>query len=99
MLTRNVGDTRAFAASLSVLATTVAKSQGERAARLLGAANRALERIATTALPADRAQEELISKQIHMQLGETAFRAAWSAGWSIPLQQAIDDALAIPHLL
>ncbi len=97
VLTRNVGDIRAIAACLIVLAATVAEAQGERAARLLGAANRALERIAITPLPADRAEEALIIEQIHAQLGETTFRAAWSAGRTMSLQQAIDDALATPH--
>lgn len=92
---REIGAERVLLGQLAGLAgVALSLEQPERAARLLGAVAVAREaagvgRIAH-ALHADR-----ITAAVRSRLGETSFAAAFAAGHSMPLAEAVADGLAI----
>ncbi len=75
----------------------VAATRGhlERAACLFGAAQAMRTAIRGPMRRADRAIYEPIVAGLRRQLGEPAFTAAWAAGQALPVESAIDEALAL----
>lgn len=65
----------------------------ERAARLWGAAERERATLGCRPAPAARATYGRLRAQARAQLGEDVFAAAWAAGQSLLLEQAIIEAL------
>jgi non-specific serine/threonine protein kinase len=93
-LQREMDDRVGIADSLDVLAW-VANASGEPtlAARLFGAAEAVRERSGATSLPLWRAERERNVAATRASLGEEAFTAAWAAGRSLTVEQAIEEAL------
>jgi tetratricopeptide (TPR) repeat protein len=90
-LKSQVGDQRGLVQlfkAFAALALT-AQSQPERAARLLGAAEKLRRVIGIGAPPATRNEDETMIKVLRTSLGETAFAQAWVAGEAMELAQAI----------
>jgi non-specific serine/threonine protein kinase len=70
-----------------------ALGQSERAARLLGASESALERLGAFHQPNDRREIDEMTTSVRAQLDETAFQAIWTEGRALPLEQAVALAL------
>jgi tetratricopeptide (TPR) repeat protein len=68
--------------------------QPERAARLLGFAQALLDALKVVLEASDRPDYDRIVAAARAQLGEEAFAAAWEAGRSLTLEQAIEEALS-----
>jgi non-specific serine/threonine protein kinase len=68
--------------------------QPQRAARLLAAVESERESSGAGRI-AHRPQTERITAEVRAQLGEPAFAAAWTAGRSMPFDDAMADALAV----
>jgi DNA-binding CsgD family transcriptional regulator len=95
VLRRDLGYTWGIAGCLEGLAGPAgAQGQPERAAQLFGAADSLREAIGAPPSPAERAVYERDLAAVHTRLGEEAFAAAWAAGRAMPLEQAIECALA-----
>jgi tetratricopeptide (TPR) repeat protein len=75
-------------------AADTADGHSERAARLLGAATALREALGAPLPPADRPEQERSLASVRAVLGEDAFGAAWAAGRSLALEQAVAEALA-----
>ena len=92
------GDKISVASCLRGLAHTAALArQYEQSVRLFaaaGALREAIGAVETRPSSSDRALELARSA-----LGEPAFGEAWSAGRALPLADAVNEALAVPHLL
>ncbi|MEO7908477.1 MAG: hypothetical protein ABIV47_02390, partial [Roseiflexaceae bacterium] len=71
----------------------VLEEEPERAARLWGAAEYLRVTLGCRRAPAARATYERLLAQVHAQLGEDLFTAAWAAGEALELEQAIAEAL------
>ena len=69
--------------------------QGERAARLCGAAEALREAIGAP-IPRYRGHHERAIGLARAALGEQAFAAAWAAGRALPLANAVAEALDLP---
>jgi hypothetical protein len=72
----------------------VASAQGQpaRAARLWGAAAARRGALGTPLPPVEHAHYERTVAAARTALGEGAFAAAWAAGQTLPLEQAIAEA-------
>jgi non-specific serine/threonine protein kinase len=91
---REIGDKPAIAVSLQAMAAVAAaRGQGERTARLLGAANAQLKAVGARVEPALWDPHERNVSAVRAALGKEAFAAAWAEGRAISLDQAIDEAL------
>jgi tetratricopeptide (TPR) repeat protein len=66
-----------------------------RAARLFGAGNQLGETLGYRFNPGDRECHDHYSASTRARLGESAFAAAWTEGWAMTLEQAIEYALAV----
>jgi len=77
---------------LAILACT--HNQPERAARLFGAADGAVERIGSTMGPARHARYKGFVAEIRDRLGERSFAAEWEKGRTMRLEDATETALA-----
>ena len=66
---------------------------GERAARLLGAADALFKRLGVPLQGTERAGYERTVEELRVRLGEEAFAAATGAGRELELEQAIEEAL------
>jgi ATP/maltotriose-dependent transcriptional regulator MalT len=87
MMAKELGDKGLIAFGLERLANVVAaQGEPEWAARLWGAAEGMLE---TPILPIGRADSERAAAAARLQLGETAFFAAWAEGRAMPLEQVL----------
>ena len=82
------------AAPAAVLAGDPAAGQGERAARLLGAASALREALGAPQPAQDKADVEQAVVDARAALGEAAWAAAFAAGQAMMLQEAIAEALA-----
>jgi non-specific serine/threonine protein kinase len=79
---------------LALLAGSIGMAgQPERAARLWGAWEAALERIGAFPQPADKPEFDRISAAVRAQLDEATFEAAWAEGRKMTLEQAVAYAL------
>jgi predicted ATPase/DNA-binding SARP family transcriptional activator len=84
------------AQSLDGLAAVAsARGEPERAARLLGAAAALREAIGLTPPPAERAEHERTLDAVRAAIDPRAFAIAWAAGRALPIEQTVDEALAI----
>jgi predicted ATPase/Tfp pilus assembly protein PilF len=93
-LFREVGDPRSIARNLEGLAAVAgAQGQAARAARLCGAAEMLRETMGTPLPPVDRARYAHAVAAARAQFDAAAFAAAWAEGRTLPLEQAIADAL------
>lgn len=95
-LAGEIGDRANAAYCLEGLAeVAMARGEATRAARLFGAAAALLQAsgaLAYAYVP-DRSLYERTVAAARAQLGEAVFGAAWAAGWALPLDQAIAEAL------
>jgi ATP/maltotriose-dependent transcriptional regulator MalT len=78
-----------------VAAQARALGQPERAARLLGAAEVLHETDGAEILPAERGRYEEFVTALRAQLGEETFGEAQRVGRALPLEEAIEQALAV----
>lgn len=82
------------AKSLPILAGTLgAVGQAQRAARLLGASESALERLGAFYEPNDQPEIDGIIAAVRVQLDETTFQMAWEEGRKLLLEQAVAQAI------
>jgi len=65
----------------------------QKAARLLGASDAALERMGAFLQAADKPEYDRIVVEVREQLGEVAFQASWVEGKEMTLEQAVAEAL------
>ena len=95
---RELGDRMGIAASLEGLAAVVAAlSSSLRAARIWGAAGRLREEFGAPLTPRDRPDYDQRVAEARAALGDdVAFYRAWQEGRSLPLEKAIELALAEP---
>ncbi len=95
-LYRELGDMSGLAECLEGLAA-VARTQGnsERAAHLLGAAEALREASASPIPPSDRADYNRIVNAVRASLLEDRFATAWKRGRTMPLQDAVEEALLV----
>jgi hypothetical protein len=70
-----------------------ALGEPERAARLLGAAEVALERMGAFVEPTDQSELDRIIADLRALLDETTFQSAWEEGRKMTLEQAVAEAL------
>lgn len=93
-LAGNLGDPRRCAEALEMLATTAGVvGHGERAARLLGAAEAARETIGAPQPAEDWADVEQAMAAARAALGEECWAAAYVAGQALSLDDAVAEAL------
>jgi predicted ATPase/DNA-binding CsgD family transcriptional regulator len=93
-ITRETQDTRDVAAFLVTFAGSIAAlGQHRRAARLLGAAEAALEWMGALYQPTDQPEIDRVIAEVRAQLDKVAFQAAWSEGRQITLDEAMAEAL------
>ncbi|WP_199725811.1 BTAD domain-containing putative transcriptional regulator [Nocardiopsis sp. Huas11] len=96
---RRVGDPRAVAMALEGLAGADAlDGEGERAARLLGAAARAREETGAPLPSAERFDVDRITAAVRGLLGEAALERAWAHGHGWVLSEAVERALGEPSV-
>jgi predicted ATPase/DNA-binding CsgD family transcriptional regulator/DNA-binding XRE family transcriptional regulator len=94
-LHRDDGDNGRVARCLNGLGIVAALAgQGERAARLCGAAEALREAIGAT-VPRYRGQHERAMRLAREALGEPTFAAAWAAGRSLSIADAVSEAQQI----
>jgi tetratricopeptide (TPR) repeat protein len=87
---RQLGNRRGIAESLAGLAGLRARQgQAKWGAEMLGAADTLLRATGGAWWPADRVEVERNREIIHSALSEVEFTAAWKAGQSMTLEQAI----------
>jgi non-specific serine/threonine protein kinase len=92
-----VGDKMGIAGSLRGLASIAALTgHAERAARLYGAAE-ALRESVGASVPRQHALSARALAKAKADLGEPAFAASWLAGRTMPLAEAVAEALAAPE--
>jgi predicted ATPase/DNA-binding CsgD family transcriptional regulator len=83
-----------MADSMAALAGAIGMmGQPERAARLLGAWEAALERLGAFPQPADKPEFDRIIADMRVQLDPALFEAAWAEGRALTLEQAVADVM------
>ena len=93
-LSRDTKDTRDIASFLVTFAGSIAAlGQLQRAARLLGASEVALERMGAFHQPTDKPEIDRIIAGVRVRLDSATFQAAWAAGREMTLDQAMANAL------
>ncbi len=93
-LYRELGNESGIADCLAGCAqVALARGQAERAARLLGAAEALRAAGGTPLPPSDRADHEHAVTAVRALLGADAFAAAWAQGQTMPLEEAVHDAM------
>jgi hypothetical protein len=78
-----------------VVGVTEAQGQPERAAQLFGAAAALREAIGESLPPAEQARNDQAGAALRVALGDAVFAAAWEAGRTMPLEQAIAEAISM----
>ena len=94
-IVRATGDVEELAGVLDGMARVTALRSPERAARFCGMAAALRETMGTARPLAEQAPHEQAVAAIRRALGEQEFAAALAAGRVLPLEQAIDEALAV----
>jgi non-specific serine/threonine protein kinase len=90
------GNRRVTAYTLAGLGSIAgALGQGEHAARLFGAAEVLHELIGVPLLPAFQAGNERAVAAVRSALSPTSFEDAWAVGRALPIEQAVEEALAL----
>jgi non-specific serine/threonine protein kinase len=93
-LARMLDDKRSLLQSLEELAAlATAQGEGERAARLFGAADRLREETQLPRPPTEREEYDQCRLCLCGALGAAGFDAAWNEGKALPLKQAVAFAL------
>lgn len=83
-----------LATNLALLAGAVgALGQPQQAARLLGASERAMERLGAFHQPNDKREIDGMIATVHAQLDEETFQSTWAQGRELTLEQAVAQAL------
>jgi hypothetical protein len=91
-LNQQVGEKWMTPFNLEGLASVVATQGALRwAAQLWGAAEALREAIDVPRLPVDRVGYEQAVAAARAQLGEEAFASAWQEGWTMKLEQVLDE--------
>jgi non-specific serine/threonine protein kinase len=94
LLSRNMNDARDIASFLVTFAGSIAAlGQLQRAARLLGASEAALERMGAFHQPTDKPEMTRIIAEVRAQLDDTTFQTALAEGREMTLEQAMENAL------
>jgi len=94
-ITRYTKDTRDIASFLVTFAGSIAAlGQLERAARLVGASEAALERMGAFHQPTDKPEIDRIIADVRARLDNTTFQIAWAEGQALSLDQAVANALS-----
>jgi len=94
VLNRVLGNRDGVAENLAGLAEVASLTgQPKRAARLLGTVEAVREALNISLPPLHRAEYDRTVEGIRVQLDEAVFAAAWAQGRSMPLEQAIEEAL------
>jgi non-specific serine/threonine protein kinase len=75
-----------------------AMGQGERAARLAGAAEQAYQATGMAFTPAGRLDREGAVAAARLALGDEAFAAAWAAGSALGIEEAVVETAAVVRL-
>jgi non-specific serine/threonine protein kinase len=94
-LSREAGDPRVVASLLEGVAGTALVSTPQRAAQLLGAAAALREALGIPVPASEREDHDRAVAATRAALGETAFAAAWAAGRGLPMEEAVNEALAL----
>ncbi|EFH89134.1 LuxR C-terminal-related transcriptional regulator [Ktedonobacter racemifer] len=93
-LSRAINNRLQIATDLALLAGAVSTlGQPQQAARLLGASERALERLGAFHQPNDKREIDGIIATVRAQLDEETFQATWAQGRELTLEQAVAQAL------
>jgi predicted ATPase/DNA-binding CsgD family transcriptional regulator len=93
-LARTMNNRLELAEALAALAGAIGElGQAQRAARLLGASESALERFGAFHQLNDKSEIDAIITAVHARLDDAAFRAAWAEGRELTLEQAVAQAL------
>ena len=95
-LCRELNDRAGAAECVAGLACLVAETQPQRSARLVSAAEAAVEAMESHLSPSSQADREQALATARSRLGDDAFGAAWRQGRSLVLEQAVAEALAEP---
>jgi hypothetical protein len=74
--------------------TAAAQENSERSLRLAGAAAALRQNIGAPLPPPDQLRIEEEIEPARAAMGNAASSAAWRSGWSLPLDLAVDEALA-----
>jgi hypothetical protein len=94
VLLRDLGNLRGCTEGLELLASIAGTAgQGERAARLLGAAAAQRETLGTPQPPQEQVEVEQAVAAARAALGEEAWAAAYAAGRALSREQAVAEAL------
>jgi tetratricopeptide (TPR) repeat protein len=94
-LDRALGYPESIVCALEGLAATAVAGQPARAARLFGVAAALREAIGLPLLPTDLDRYDRAVAEVRRQMDKDAFAAAWDAGTSLSLEQAVAMALAV----
>jgi tetratricopeptide (TPR) repeat protein len=98
-LLREVGDAWYIASPLAGLAAIgVAHGQATTAARLLGAATTLRERSGSVVWPWERERDDQTVAAARAVLGEEGYARAFATGRMLPLEQAVEEAIAIADI-
>ena len=93
-LARTMNNRLELAKALAALAGAIGElGQAQRAARLLGASESALERFGAFHQLNDKPEIDAIITAVHARLDDAAFLAAWTEGRELTLEQAVAQAL------
>jgi predicted ATPase/DNA-binding CsgD family transcriptional regulator len=93
-LSRDRSDARDIASFLVTFAGSIAAlGQLQRAARLIGASEAALERLGAFHQPSDQPEIDRIIAAVRVQLDEATFQATWAEGHKMTLEGAVAYAL------
>ncbi len=98
LLHRAMADPWETASLLDQLAALIAEhGKGEQVARLLGAAHGLYQSSGTAPQPYFQEARAAAETWACIRLGREAYAAAWGAGRSLPLADAIEEALGVTH--
>lgn len=93
-ITRDTKGSRDIASFLVTFAGSIAAlGQLDRAARLVGASEAALESMGAFHQPTDKPEIDRIIADVRAQLDNTTFQIAWAEGQEMSLEQAVANAL------
>ena len=98
-LSQDAGNRLGVASSLEGVAGAALVSTPEHAARLLGAVAALREALGAPVPASEREDHDHSVAATRTTLGETAFAAAWAAGRALPMEEAVNEALALVSAL
>jgi non-specific serine/threonine protein kinase len=93
---QELGDTSGIAQCLEAIAAVgLACHQPEQAARLFGAAATLREAIDLPLSPTEHVGFDRELAAARAEIGDDAFAAIWAEGWALPIDRAVERALAL----